>query len=285
MNKPRFERILPLISLVILGLMVVFLLESNPESPLVARISNNLPVISVAWVIIGVLVIVISTGAEILARQHPQLEHSTLLRLPGRLRSWEIAPLFWILPSMGVVSAFAFFRLFRGTLEGVAFVLVLIASGVVLTATLVAQHYDLDRQAEVRERARIGLQVIAYLVMFGLFCAIVYSRYRALITASLIGLVSVPMAYRLLARSVNDHRRPLTIALGVVGVVLAEASIILTYWPAPFMIAGTILLVLFYVLIGTLQHAQAGTLSARIGWELAVLGSAVVGILTVAILW
>ncbi len=285
MNKIRFDRILPLTSLVALGLMVVFLLESNPENPLVARISNDLPVISVAWLIIAVLIVVISTGADLFARSHPQLEHSTLLRLPGRLRNIEIAPLFWILPSLAVVAAFAFFRLFRDTLQGGAFVLVLLTSGVLLTGTLVAQHYDLDRDPAVREKARIGLQAVAYLVAFGLFSAILHTRYRALITAVLIVCTSVPLAYRLLARSVNDHRWPLTIALGVVGAILAEASVILTYWPATFLVGGTLLLALFYVLVSTLQHAEAGTLTVRVGWELAGLGTLVLGVLAVTTLW
>lgn len=284
MNKPRYERMLPLISLVVLGLLVVFLLESNPDNPLVARISSDLPVISVAWMVIGVLVIVISTGAEILARKHPQLEHSTLLTLPGRLRHIEFAPLFWILPSMAVVSSFAFFRLFRDTLQSMALVLVLLTSAGMLTATLIAQHYDLDRNAQVREKAKIGLQVVAYLVAFGLFSSIMFGRFRALLTAGMIGAVCVPLAYRLLARSVNDHRRPLTIALGVVGAVLAETSVILTYWPAPFLVQGTVLLMLFYVLVSTLQHDQAGTLNRRIGMELALLGMLVLLVLGVATL-
>ncbi|MBA3471023.1 MAG: hypothetical protein H0T53_15420 [Herpetosiphonaceae bacterium] len=285
MNKPRFDRILPLISLVVLGLMVVFLLESNPDNPLVARISDDLPVVSVAWVVIALLAIVVSTGADLLARAHPRLEHSSLLTLPGRLRRIELAPLFWVLPSTVVIASFAFFRLFRGSLQGLAFILVLLACGILLTVTLVAQHYALDREPEVREKARITSQVVAYLVGFGLFSAIMYSHYRIIFTIALILLASVPLAYRLLARSVNDHRRPLTISTMVVGVVLAEAAAILTYWPAPFLVSGTMLLAIFYVMIGMLQHSQAGTLDRRVGWELGLLGTLVLVVLAAATIW
>lgn len=285
MNKPRFDRILPLISVVVLGLMVVFLLESNPDNALVARISDDLPVVSVAWLIIGLLVIVVSTGADLLARAHPQLEHSTLVPLPGRLRRIEFAPLFWVLPSATVVASFAFFRLFRGNLQGLAFILVLLACGVLLTITFVAQHYALDRDASIREKARIASQIVAYLVGFGLFSAIMYAHYRVVFTLIMIFVVSVPLAYRLLARSVNDHRRPLTISILVVGVVLAESSAMLNYWPAPFLVAGTMLLAIFYVMIGILQHAESGTLDRRIGWELGLLGTLVLIVLAAATLW
>jgi hypothetical protein len=285
MNKPRFDRILPLISLVVLGLMVVFLLESNPDNPLVAVISEDLPVVSVAWVVILLLAIVVSTGADLLARSHPQLEHSSLLRLPGRLRRIEFAPLFWVLPANVVIASFAFFRLFRGSLQGLAFILVLLACGILLTVTLVAQHYALDRDPAVREKARMTSQIVAYLVGFGLFSAIMYAHYRVIFTVILIMLASVPLAYRLLARTVSDHRRPLTISTLVVGVVLAEAATILNYWPAPFLVNGTMLLALFYVMIGMLQHSQAGTLNRRVGWELGLLGTLVLVVLAAATIW
>ena len=284
MNKPRFDRILPLISLVVLGLMVVFLLESNPDNPLVARISNDLPVISVAWLIIALLVIIIGTGADLLARSHPQLEHSSLLHLPGPLRRIEIIPVFWIVPAMAVVSSFAFFRLFQGTLQGTAFILVLLACGGLLTITLVAQHYALDRDAAIRDKARTVTQAVAYLVAFGLFSAIAYAHYRVLFTAIFAFVASVPLAYRLLTRKVNEYRRPLAIAGLVVGVVMAQASAILNYWPATFLVNGTVLLALFYVFINLLQHGQNGTLNRRIALELGLLGVLVFGVLAAATL-
>jgi len=285
MNKPRFDRILPLISLVVLGLMVVFLLESSPDNPLVARISDDFPVISVAWIIIALLVVIISTGADLLARGHPQLEHSSLLRLPGPLRRFEITPVFWILPSAAVVSTFAFFRLFRATLEGTAFILVLLVCGALLTITLVAQHYALDRDPAIRDKARTVTQAVAYLVGFGLFSAIAYAHYRVLFTAGMMFVASVPLAYRLLTRKVNEYRRPLLIAVLVIGVVMAEASAILNYWPAPFLINGTVLLGLFYIFVSLLQHSQNGTLDRRIAWELSLLGIVMFVVLAGATIW
>lgn len=285
MVKPRFERILPLISLVVLGLMVVFLLEGSPDNPLVARLGGDLPVVSVAWFVIAMLAVVISTGADLLARSHPQLEHSTLFTLRGRLSHIEFAPLFWILPAGSLFASFGFFRLFRGTLQGGAFVLVLLTSGLLLMATLVAQHYSLDRNRDIRERARTALQAITYVVAFGLFSTIMHSGYRVLYTMPLVFVVAVPLAYRSLARQVNDKGRPLVISISVVGVVLAEASAVLSYWAAPFLIRGTILLAVLYVVVGLLQHAQAGTLDRRIGWELGILGGLVLATLATATLW
>ncbi|HEY1013420.1 MAG TPA: hypothetical protein VGE07_11985 [Herpetosiphonaceae bacterium] len=285
MTKPRYDRILPLISLVVLGLMVVFLLEGSPDNPLVARLGGDLPVISVAWIVIAMLAVVISTGADLLARSHPQLEHSTMFTLPGRLSRVEFAPLFWILPSGVLFASFAFFRLFRGTLQGGAFILVLLTSGGLLTATLVAQHHSLNRDGETRERAKVALQAITYVVAFGLFSAIMYGGFRVLYTMPLVFVVAVPLAYRSIVRQINDRGRPLVISTSVVGVVMAQASAVLGYWGAPFLIRGTLLLAVFYVLVGLLQHAQNNTLDRRISWELGGLGALVLGVLAAATLW
>ena len=47
---------------------------------------------------------------------------------------------------------------------------------------------------------------------------------------------------------------------------LAEATWALNYWAAPFLLGGALLLVIFYVAIGLLQHHLEGTLSRRVFW-------------------
>ncbi len=66
-----------------------------------------------------------------------------------------------------------------------------------------------------------------------------------------------------------------------VGLTLAEATWPLNYWATTFLIAGTVLLVLFYLVVSLLQHIGSGRLQRRLMLEYGLLG----GGLLVAILY
>ncbi|MBV9791235.1 MAG: hypothetical protein JOZ51_23775, partial [Chloroflexi bacterium] len=72
MRGPRFDRIVPLVTLVLVGLGVVFLLELNTQF-LVVNLGENLPTFSVAWPLIGVLALVTGIGVELIARTYSKL--------------------------------------------------------------------------------------------------------------------------------------------------------------------------------------------------------------------
>jgi len=74
---PRYDRIVSLVLLVLLGLAVVFLIDINPNI-LRARLGGDLPVITVSWLLIASLVIIASTGADVFIRAHPQMQTRSL---------------------------------------------------------------------------------------------------------------------------------------------------------------------------------------------------------------
>src|SRR5689334_18641630 len=90
-SAPRYDRIVSLIVIVLLGLAVVFLIDSNPNI-LRARLGGDLPTITVSWVLIASLVIIISAGADLLARAHPQMQTRTLPTINLGFASLELAP-------------------------------------------------------------------------------------------------------------------------------------------------------------------------------------------------
>src|SRR5690348_293225 len=74
---PRYDRIVSLVLLVLLGLAVVFLIDINPNI-LRARLGGDLPVITVSWLLVASLVVITSTGADVFIRGHPQMQTRTL---------------------------------------------------------------------------------------------------------------------------------------------------------------------------------------------------------------
>ncbi len=276
---PRYDRIVSLISLVLIGMAVVFLIDINPNN-LRARLGGDLPLITLSWLLVGALVVITSTGADLFIRSHPQMQSRALPTLNLGVARLELAPGFWILPSFAIVAPFAFFRLFSPLLDMTAAIIALAATGGLLLAALLGQHYALDRRPEQRHTARLGLQTIALLLAFSMFSATYYARLRFLYSGALIGLTGALLAYALLQWT--PPRRGLLVLAGMVGIALAEATWALNYWAASFLLGGALLLVIFYVAIGLVQHHLEGSLSRRVFWEYGLLGGGLLAAVVVA---
>jgi hypothetical protein len=276
---PRYDRIVSLVLLVVIGLAVVFLIDINPAI-LRLRLYGDLPPITISWLLIVSLVIVTCTGADVFIRSHPQMQTRRLPTINLGFVAIELAPGFWILPSFTIVASFAFFRLFGASLGAAAGILASVAAGGLLLATLLSQHYALDRRPDVRHNARLALQTIAFLLAFGVFSAVYFARLRTLYSAALIGAAGMLLAYALLQWT--PPRQGLALLAFMIGLTLAEATWALNYWAAPFLLGGALLLVIFYVATGLLQNHLEGTLSRRIFWEYGLLGGALLVAVIVA---
>ncbi|WP_255603370.1 hypothetical protein [Oscillochloris sp. ZM17-4] len=266
--QPRYDRIVSLVFIILIGLAVIFLVDGNPNTLRIV-IGGDLPTITLSWFLIASLVVITCAGADLLARSHPQLQARALPIINLGLVRFEVAPAFWILPSFSVVGSFAFFRLFSGALQGAAFAMALVAAGGSLLAVLLAQHFALDRRPQVSQPAQTVLQVIAYLLAFGCFSAVYYTRFRTLYSATLIGTTATLLSYALMAWM---PRPGSFLIAALVGMTLAEATWPLNYWATTFLIAGTLLLVIFYVAVSLLQHEAQGRLHRRLVVEYVLLG-------------
>lgn len=279
--SPRYDRIVSLVLVVSIGLAIVLLIDINPNI-LRARFAGDLPTITVSWLLIALIIIIASTGADLLARSHPQMKTRTLPSINLGVFQTEFAPGFWILPSFSVIGSFAFFRLFSDSLQGTAFVLALVAAGGMLLAVLVGQHYALDRDPQISQRAQLLLYIVAYLLAFCVFSAVYFERLRTLYAATLIGGSAMLLAYAILRWT---PRRGLFILAAFVGLLISEATWALNYWGAPFLLGGMLLLVIFYVVVSLLQHRIAGTLERRLMVEYGVVGSGLFAAVVYATFW
>lgn len=266
---PRYDRIVSLVIVILIGLAVIFLIDGNPNTLRIV-LGGDLPTITVSWFLIASLMIITSAGADVLIRSHPHMQHRALPVVNLGVVRFEIAPAFWMLPSFSVIGSFAFFRLFSTAWQGLAFALALVAAGGLLLAVLIAQHYALDRDPAISQRAQTVLQVTGYVLAFGCFSAIYYTRYRTLYSATLAGATATLLAYGLLAYTPASNRWLLSV---VVGLMLAEALWALNYWATSFLIAGAVLLVIFYVAVSLVQHLGAGQLQRRLLVEYGLIGS------------
>lgn len=268
--KPRYDRIVSLVLLVLLGLAVVFLIDVSPNN-IRALLGGDLPVITVSWLLIGSLVVITSTGADVFIRTHPQMQNRQLPTIRIGTVEIEIAPGFWILPSLAIITSFAFFRLFSASLQMMAAIVALVVAGVMLLTALIGQHYVLDRRPNIHQQARLVLQTMTFLLAFTGFSAIYYARMRTLYSAALIGTMGTLLAYALLQWT--PPRQGLFMLACVIGLMLAEATWALNYWSASFLLGGVLLLVVFYITSGLVQHYLEGTLSRHVFWEYGLLGS------------
>lgn len=267
--KPRYDRIVSLVLLVVIGMAVIFAIDLNPNTFRVF-LGGDFPVITVSWLLIASLVLITSTGADVFIRAHPTMQTRSLPTIRFGRVELEFAPGFWILPSLSIITSFAFFRLFSESLQTVAFILALGTAGTLLLTSFVAQHYALDRTAEIRDRAQLALQIITYLLAFAGFSAIYYARLRWLYSGVLVGGLATLLAYALLQWAAP--RRRLLVLAGTIGIVLGEAMWALNYWAAPFLLGGALLVVIFYIASGTVQQHLQGTLSRQVLIEYSVLG-------------
>jgi hypothetical protein len=267
-SAPRYDRITSLVLVILIGLTVIFLVDGSPNT-IQIYLGGDLPVITLSWFLIASLVVLTCAGADLLARSHPQLQNAVLPVINLGFARIEIAPAFWVLPSFSVIGSFAFFRVFSQAWPGIAFALALLAAGGGLLAVLIAQHYSLDRRSEVRQRAQTALAIMTFLIAFGCFSAIYYTRYRTLYSASMVAITATLLAYTLLAATRLRNR---FLVAALVGLMLAEATWALNYWATTFLLAGTLLLVIFYIAVSLLQHAANGPLPRRLLIEYGALG-------------
>jgi hypothetical protein len=109
---------------------------------------------------------------------------------------------------------------------------------------------------------RLILNVIAYALAFASFALIYSSRGRSAITAPAVAAVAVILAFELLNTTEIHLRQGLLYSL-LIGLLLAESAWALNYWRLSALAGGMILLLTFYVLVGTVQQALLNRLTRR----------------------
>jgi hypothetical protein len=200
----------------------------------------------------------ISAGSDTLIRSHPALGQ----------RPDQTTILHWILPG---ASALVLGAVLNRLPNGLLWWLGLTVSALVLIAVLIAEYVAVDRTDPAWDLAVLGLTALAYGLALVLFVLLRTASARAVISASVAGLVAGGLAIRLFAlRAAPLGRAALYAAL--VGVVSGEAIWALGYWRITPSSAGLLAMIPFYLTVGLSQQHLAGQLTRRIWIEYGVIG-------------
>jgi len=255
----RYDQLSVLVSLVLLGIALSSIIELPIKPLTLIVLDRSFPLsLSAPQIIALLLAAMVWTGTDSMVRSHPKVRSAGL---------WY-ALTFCPLPTLFTSVAF-FLVLPLSTnrpfwLGGLALIALL------LSMIIVGELYTIDRNDGI---ARLGLNLIAYLVALFLYIAI-YKEELSPLSAVAALAVSGLLALDLLR--VGDTGRTWLCAL-VAGLVMGEAAWALNYWPISGLRGGMFLLLIFYVITGLAQQGLLGRLTRWVLVEFAIV--AVVGLI------
>ena len=276
----RTDRVITLVFVV--AITQGFLLIADPRGVLSGFFSPDYA-LPITLVLLVALMVLTAGIADATVRSHPQ---AYLLTLPtlriGRgenQRRTEYAPYAWILPSLLVVGGYIFLRLFDSV--AVQVIGAVVNAGLLLLV-LFAQYYSVGRQERLYGWATIGLNIATYLTAFLFYGAIYNNKWRALLSAPAVGLVTFLLSYELL-RQTRKGTRSIILYAGVAALGMGEATWALNYWQIPGLVGGITLLLAFYVLIGLMQSYLTGNLSRDVIREYVFVSFVAIGLIVYSV--
>jgi hypothetical protein len=209
-----------------------------------------------AFLVAMFLAVLAAAGTESVIRAHPNFA-TAAQRTEGR--TWP----FWALPmALTVIVAVLLPRAPTPLIQ----VFGLLFTAVVLITVFYALYLTVGVGQPGFRRARLILNVLTYLSAVVLFLFVYQTRTRSLVSGSLIAAIGALLAIELL-RSSTD-RTATVLAYGmIVGLILGEVTWALNYWPLPDITGGLVLLLIFYLLVGSAQQGLQGHLTRRVVLE------------------
>jgi hypothetical protein len=263
------DRLSVLVAVLLLG-CVLFRFTELPEqvlrlealgSPLEVRITGM-------WILVVTTVLVACAGTNFVLQSHPRRRAAT-----GR-------PAFvpWILPA--AVAGLSVYLLdlapnWHVWAAGLA------TLGVIFSSTVAAEYTALSPDAPGHLRARLALNVLAYVLAFVFFTAAYGARTRSLITATVALLAAALLAIDLLSVADVGLDRVLSYA-AVVALIVGQGTWALNYWRLGAATGGLALLLLFYSAVTVAQQHLLERLRPAVLVELTAVAAAV---LAIAVVW
>jgi hypothetical protein len=188
----------------------------------------------------------------------------------------------YVLPSLIVVGAALFLRL-PNIGRGLPLAAGLVVSGTLFATALYCEYLTYDQSGRRSREARLVLSLIAYVMGFVLFAAIFAPKFRSILSATAILIISALISAELFrgAGRVDQHAMWVT----VVAVCLGEVTWALNYWVLGAFAGGAILLLVFYTLTGLIRSYLNGTLVPRVFSEHLIVAGAGLTAVVIGGLW
>ncbi len=216
------------------------------------------------WILLAVVGLV-GLGTDGILRSHPRAELRgiadtapflfvpVLLALAGGLFLEEVVRSYWTVPAV-------------------------IGAAVLLGASLEGEYASLLSHGPSYARGRFLLHLLTYLAAFAFYTVVYTFDIDLLPSAFAVGLFSLLLAVEVFREAEADVYRALVFS-AVIGLVVAEARWALYFIPLEGFLAAVLLLLVFYLATGLIQHYLTGHLNRTIAGEFALvtaLGIAVV---------
>lgn len=216
------------------------------------------------WILLAVVVL-IGLGTDGILRSHPR----------GQLRGIaDTAPFLFVPVLLALASGLFLEEIVLGYWTVPA---VLGASGL-LAAGLFGEYVSVLSHGPSYALGRFLLNLLTYLAAFAFF-AVIYTFDVELVPAAFaVGLFSFLLAVEIFREAETNAYRALVFS-AVIGIVVAEARWALYFIPLEGFLAAVLLLLVFYLSTGLVQHYLTGHLNRTIAGEFALvtaLGVAVV---------
>ncbi len=217
----------------------------------------------------GLLVVLVSglaaMGARYVLAAHPDAPD----RLPRPLY------LSWVLPGLlGGMAAYLIELAPNEVIWGGGLLLAMLLVGLAVAAEFAA----LSPRHPASTRARLGLNILAYLLAFLFFYMIYRTRARSLVTATTTTLVAFLIALDLLGVAETRAAR-VALYAGIVGLVVGEMTWAFNYWRVDNWTAGLLLLLFFYLTTGIAQQHLLDRLKPAVLLEFGIVTAAVLALL------
>lgn len=211
------------------------------------------------WILLA-LTVLVGLGADGIIRSHPAGEFHTIA---------DTAPYLFV-PVLFTLSSGLF-------LEDVILsywaVPAVIGAGVLMGATLYAEHVSVEPASASFPFARFVLNVITYLTAFGFYAVIYGFEVDLLPAAFAAGLISMLLSVEIFREAEADPLRALVFA-AVIGVIVAEARWVLYFIPLEGFLAGVFILLVFYLATGVISHYLTDHLDRNVLAEFALVTAA-----------
>jgi hypothetical protein len=266
------NRLSVLMATLLLGSVLFRFIELPVETWRLRPLGSPLEIqVTGVWLLIALMIGLVCTGTNLILHGHPHLGE-----YPGR-------PIYisWILP--GLTAGLSAYVLAR-PVSWPVWLGELLLVGVVISLTVSAEYIAVSPSAPGYPTARLGLNVLAYLLAFIVFAVIYRSRARSLVTATLAMLMAALLALDLLTAADVPLRRLLPFA-GIVGLIVGESTWAVNYWQISAWAGGLFLLLIFYVVVNVAHQYLLERLKLSILIELAVITVLVLVIILLRAPW
>jgi hypothetical protein len=260
------NRLSVLVAVLLLGSVLLRFIELPEHVWKLEPLGSPLEVhVTGTWLLVTLMVGLVCTGTNLILHDHPHLDEHT-----GR-------PIYvsWILP--GVLAGLLAYLLARAPTWPL-WIGGLILVGVGISLAVSAEYTAVSPDAPGYPVARLGLNVLAYLLAFTLFAIIYNTRSRSLVTATLTLFTGTLLALDLLSVADVQFRRVLLFA-GIVGLITGESTWALNYWQISAWAGGLFLLLIFYTAVNVAHQHLLERLSGSILVEFAVVAVIVLTII------